>query len=67
MDTDLWKYVDDTTISENVPEHEHSSIQTSVHELTRNSTADKFQLTKRNAKNSESPLQELSDVLHLCT
>ncbi len=49
-DTDLWKYVDDTTISEKVPKHEHCSIQTSVDELTRNSTADKFQLNQAKCK-----------------
>ena len=30
--TDLWKYVDDITISETIPRHESSRIQTSVDE-----------------------------------
>ena len=62
--TDLWKYVDDITTSETIPRHESSRIQTSVDELTRNSTGDKF--TKRNAKNSELRSQKLFLVLHLC-
>jgi hypothetical protein len=49
-DTELWKYVDDTTISENIPKQEYSTIQTSVDELTRTSTADKFQLNHEKCK-----------------
>ena len=48
--SDLWKYVDDITISESTPKHESSKIQTSVDELTRNSTADKFQLNQAKCK-----------------
>ena len=48
--TDLWKYVDDTTISETIPWHESSRIQTSVDELTRNSIADKFQVNQAKCK-----------------
>jgi hypothetical protein len=43
-DIDLWKYVDDTTISLNI--YEASSIQSSVDEFTRKSTASKFQLNE---------------------
>jgi hypothetical protein len=38
--------VDDTTISETVLKHEASSIQSSVDEFTRKSTASKFQLNE---------------------
>ena len=48
--TDLWKYTDDITISETIPRHESSRIQTSVDELTRNSTADKFQPNQAKCK-----------------
>ena len=48
--SDLWKYVEDITISESTPKHESSKIQTSVDELTRNSTADKFQLNQAKCK-----------------
>lgn len=49
-DTNLWKYVDDTTISENVCKHETSRIQLSVDELIRKSSADKFQLNEAKCK-----------------
>ena len=48
--SNLWKYVDHITISESTPKHESSKIQTSVDELTRNSTADKFQLNQAKCK-----------------
>ena len=44
--SDPQKYVDDTTISESIPKHESSKIQTSVVEPTKNSTADKFRLNQ---------------------
>ena len=48
--TNLWKHVDDTTISETIPWQVSSSIQTSVDVLTRNSTAEKFQLSQAKCK-----------------
>jgi hypothetical protein len=49
-DINLWKYVDDTTISESVLKHEASSIQSQVDEFTRKSTANKFQLNEEKCK-----------------
>jgi hypothetical protein len=49
-DIDLWKYVNDTTISETVLKHEASSIQSQVDEFTRKSTAHKFQLNEEKCK-----------------
>jgi hypothetical protein len=49
-DIDLWKYVDDTTISETVLKHEASSVQSQVDEFTRKSTANKFQLNEEKCK-----------------
>ena len=49
-DTDLWKYVDNTTISENVYKQQTSTIQSRVDELTRKSAADKFQQNKDKCK-----------------
>ena len=47
---DLWKYVDDTTISETVLKHEASIIQSSVDEFTRKSTVNKLQLNEEKCK-----------------
>ena len=49
-DTDLWKYVDDTTTSENVYKQETSTIQSRVDEQTRKSAADRFQLNEDKCK-----------------
>ena len=49
-DTDLWKYVDDTTISETVLKNEVSNIQTAVDTLSSYATKDKFQLNESKCK-----------------
>jgi hypothetical protein len=49
-DIDLWKYVDDTTISETVLKHEASIIQSSVDEFSRKSTVNKLQLNEEKCK-----------------
>ena len=49
-DTDLWKHLDDTTISENEYKQQTSTIQSRVHELPRKSTVDKFQLNEDKCK-----------------
>ena len=49
-DTNMWKYVDDTTISENIWKHETSKIQSSVDELIRKSRTDEFQLNEAKCK-----------------
>ena len=43
-DTDLWKFVDDTTMTECVEKNEQSKIQVAVTELTEKAHAHKFQL-----------------------
>ena len=45
--TDLWKYVDDTTISETISKNQDSHIQAAVDTLANRVTADKFQVSKR--------------------
>ena len=52
-DIDLWKYVDDTTISETVLKHEASSIQSSVDEFTRKSTVNKMEINCKFHLNEE--------------
>ena len=47
---DLWKYVNDTTISETVSKHEATSIQSSVYEIKRKATVNKFQLNEEKCK-----------------
>ena len=42
--TDLWKYVDDTTISETIRKNQDSHIQAAVDNLVNRASADKFQL-----------------------
>ena len=48
--TDLWKYVDDTTIAEPVEKGEISNIQNAVDELSEMSNRNKFQLNGRKCK-----------------
>ena len=48
--TDLWKYVDDTTIAELVQKGETSKIQDAVDELTAKSCRNKFQLNEAKCK-----------------
>ena len=48
--TDLWKYVDDTTIAEPVHKNEISNIQSAVSELTSKSKENKFQLNETKCK-----------------
>ena len=47
---DLWKYVDDSTISESVAKNDPSVLQNHVDEFTRKSEADGFQLKKSRCK-----------------
>ena len=49
-DVDLWKYVDDTTISECVPRDQPSSIQSAVDYLARCAAEEKFQLNESKCK-----------------
>ncbi|KAK3735987.1 hypothetical protein QZH41_006320 [Actinostola sp. cb2023] len=48
--TDLWKYVDDTTIAEPVHKNEISNIQSAVSELITKSHQNKFQLNEAKCK-----------------
>ena len=50
IDANLWKYVDDTTISELVDKHELSRVQSLVDELTEKAKDDKFQLNEAKCK-----------------
>ena len=47
---DLWKYVDDTTISETTHKSDCSQIQTAVDNLVRAAQADRFQLNEAKCK-----------------
>ncbi|EDO42661.1 predicted protein [Nematostella vectensis] len=49
-DTELWKYVDDTTISETVPKSKVSTIQAAVDSLASSSASNKFQLNESKCK-----------------
>ena len=49
-DTDIWKYVDDSTISETVSKSESSEIQQAVDEFATQASADKFQLNEAKGK-----------------
>ena len=48
--TALWKYVDDTTISETISKNKDSFIQAAVDTLARRATEDKFQLNETKCK-----------------
>ena len=48
--TDLWKYVDDTAISETISKDQDSHIQAAVDILARRATKDKFQLNETKCK-----------------
>ena len=48
--TDLWKYVDDTTISETISKNQDSHIQDAVDTLVNHVSADKFQLNETKCK-----------------
>ena len=48
--TDMWKYVDDSTISETVTKSEVSKVQQAVDELATQASADKFQLNETKCK-----------------
>ena len=48
--TDIWKYVDDSTISETVMKSEANEIQQAVDELATETSADKFQLNETKCK-----------------
>ena len=47
---DMWKYVDDTSISETVEKGCESKLQRVVDDLSRQSSSEGFQLTKLNAR-----------------
>ena len=49
-DSDLWKYVDDTTMAECVPKNHTSNIQDAVTDLATQSQANKFQLSESKCK-----------------
>lgn len=49
-DSDLWKYVDDTTTSETIGKNQTSNIQTTVDTLVNRAAADKFQLNEEKCK-----------------
>ena len=49
-DTEIWKYVDDTTIAEPVAKNQASMIQDSVNELVALSDENKFQLNESKCK-----------------
>ena len=48
--TELWKYVDDTTISEAVPKSANSKLQSAVDSLASSAAANKFQLNESKCK-----------------
>ena len=48
--TDLWKYVDDTTISETISKNQDSHIPAAVDTLANRATVDKFQLNETKCK-----------------
>jgi hypothetical protein len=48
--TELWKYVDDTTMSEMVGRNQNSNIQTAVDTLVNRTGTDKFQLNEEKCK-----------------
>ena len=48
--TDLWKYVDDTTISDTISKNQDSHIQAAVDTLVNHVSADKFQLNDNKCK-----------------
>ena len=48
--TDLWKYINDTTISEMLSKNQDSQIQAAVDTLVNHATADRFQLKKSKCK-----------------
>ncbi|CAB4044225.1 Hypothetical predicted protein [Paramuricea clavata] len=66
--TELWKYVDDTTMSETIGRNQNSNIQTAVDTLVNCAATDKFQL-KKNVKNcvfaSASRINKLSILLSI--
>ena len=44
--TDLWKYVDDTTISETIRKNQEGHIQAAADTLVSSATVEKFQLNQ---------------------
>ena len=46
-DTEMWKYVDDTTVADPVAKNQVSTIQDSVNDLVAKSDENKFQLNER--------------------
>ena len=49
-DANLWKFIDDTTISEHVDKHEMNTVQSHVDELIKKTKDDKFQLNEVKCK-----------------
>ena len=50
IDTEIWKYVDDTTIADPVAKNQASTIQDSVNDLVAKSGEKKFQLNESKCK-----------------
>ena len=48
--TQMWKYVDDSTISETVQKNEESQIQENVDRLVKKTNEDKFQMNESKCK-----------------
>ena len=57
--TELWKYVDDTSIAEPVAKNQASRIQVHVNELVSKSNENKLQLNERKCKEIEFLLLKL--------
>ena len=65
----LWKYVDDITLSEDVPKNQPSQVQATVDDLCNKSKLDEFQLNETKCKElsigfskAESEFSPISDI-----
>ena len=61
---DLWKYVDDSTISESVSDNDPSILQNHVDEFTRKSEADGFQLKESKCKELRISFSTYDKIFH---
>ena len=57
--TNIWKYVDDTTLAERVENNRTSSMQSCVDEFVTKSRADGFQLNESKCKEYHSQSQRV--------
>ena len=64
-EAEMWKYVNDTTISEVITKGQKSCIQQMVYDLANQARNDGFQLNERNAKSLGSALQKTNQSLTL--